>query len=53
MQENVQTPEITEKNRKGKVSPLMDGRSHDNEEKDKCTKKKIPKNTKQRRTERE
>jgi len=34
---------------KGKVSPFVDGRSQD-EEKDKCSKKTIPKNTTQRRT---
>jgi hypothetical protein len=51
LQENFQTPKITEHYRKGKVSPLVDGRSHDNEEKDKSTKKKISKNTKQRRNE--
>ena len=51
MQEDVDTPKFTEHYCKRKVSSLVDGRSQDNEEKDKCTKEKIPTNAKQRRTE--
>jgi hypothetical protein len=48
MQENVKLPKVTEHYSKGKVSPLVDGSFHDNEEKNKRTKKETIKNNKQR-----